>query len=82
VVGFRYSIYDPNADFFDQRRGKLIPSSARVTTLSPLLGLELRGQARLLFQYDFIRDRLARDAVGVPSDARNNLATVRLQVEL
>lgn len=82
VVGFRYSVYDPNADFFDQRRGKLIPSSARVTTISPLLGLELRGQARLLFQYDFIRDRLARDAVGVPSDAKNNLATVRLQVEL
>jgi hypothetical protein len=82
VVGFRYSVYDPNSDFFDQRQGKQIPSSARVVTLSPLVGVQLPAQARLLFQYDFTRDKLARDAVGVPTDAKNNLATLRLQVEL
>jgi hypothetical protein len=82
VVGLRYSVYDPNSDFFDQRQGKLIPSSARISTISPLVGVQLVGQARLLFQYDFIRDKLARDAVGVPTDAKNDLATVRLQVEL
>jgi hypothetical protein len=82
VVGLRYSVYDPNSDFFDQRQGKLIPASARVTTISPLVGVQLPGSARLLFQYDVTRDKLARDSVGVPTDAKNNLATLRLQVEL
>jgi hypothetical protein len=35
-----------------------------------------------LLQYDFVRDYLARDAVGVPTDADNDQWTLRLQVEL
>ncbi len=82
VVGLRYSVYDPNSDLFDLRQGTLLPTSARISALSPLLGLILPGRARLLFQYDFIDDKLARDAVGVPTNARNDVATVRFQVEL
>ena len=53
-----------------------------VTTLSPLVALHLQDKARLSFQYDFVRDYLAKDARGVPTDAKNNQLTLRLQVEL
>jgi hypothetical protein len=81
-VGFRAAYYDPNADFFENRRGRQVPTSLSVTTLSPLLALRLEDRARLSFQYDFVRDYLAKDARGVPSDAKNNQLTLRLQVEL
>ena len=68
--------------FFEERRGELVPRSQSQLTLSPILGLMLPERARLLLQYDFIRDELARDAVGVPTDADNDQLTVRLQVDL
>jgi hypothetical protein len=79
VVGFRYDYYDPNSDFFDKRGGKLIPTSQRIRTLAPLVGLMLANHARLIFEWDFISDYLARDATGVPRDLRNNQWTLRLQ---
>jgi hypothetical protein len=82
MVGFRAAIYDPNSDIIETRGGRTSPKTQTVKTLSPLLGLVLPGRARLLLQYDFIRDYLARDSVGVPTDARNNQLTLRLQVEL
>ena len=82
LVAFRYDLYDPNADVFDRRAGKLIPTSQRVSTFSPTLGLILPGQGRLMVQYDIIRDQLAKDARGVPTDLANNRLTLRLQVEL
>ncbi len=82
VVGFRFDYYDPNSDAFDQRQGRIIPSSAVIKTYSPLVGLVLPDRARLLFQYDIIRDSLARDTSGVPTDLKNNAWTVRLQVQL
>lgn len=82
LVGFRADVYDPNSDFFEERRGELVPRSQSQLTLSPIVGLVLPERARLLFQYDFIRDELARDAVGVPTDADNDQLTVRLQVDL
>jgi len=51
-----------------------------VRTYSPLIGVVLPQRARLVFQYDFIRDAFARDARGVPTDLRNNQWTLRLQV--
>lgn len=80
-VGLRVDYYDPNADFFDARAGKLIPTSQAVTTISPLVGLQLPGIARLSFQYDVVRDALGRDAWGVPADLRNDHWTIRLQVQ-
>ncbi len=82
VVGFRYDYYDPNSDLLDSRRGKLVPYSQQIRTYSPLFGLVLPGRARLLFQYDVIKDFLARDNRGVPTDFKNNQWTLRLQVNL
>jgi len=81
-VGFRASYYDPNSDFFTDVRGRQIPTSIAATTLSPMVALLLPGRARLSFQYDFVADSLAKDGQGVPTDAKNNQLTLRLQVEL
>jgi hypothetical protein len=82
IVGFRAAIYDPNSDVIETRAAKTLPKTQTVKTFSPLAGFVLPNRARLLFQYDFVRDYLARDAVGVPTDAKNDQWTVRLQVEL
>jgi hypothetical protein len=82
LVGFRGGFYNPNADLAETRRGRLLPFSQSIWTLSPIAGLVLTGTAKLLFQYDFVLDKLGRDSRGVPTDAKNNVATVRLQVEL
>lgn len=82
IVALRAELYNPNADFFDQRRGEFVPTNQRIVTLSPAIGLILPRRARLLGQYDFVDDHLARNLLGVPTDARNNQWTLRLQVEL
>lgn len=97
VVGFRYDYYDPNGDFFDKRGGKLVPTQQTIHTFSPMVGLRLPAdvwpfrlwghttngdRARLLFQYDIIRDHFARSAAGIPVDLKNDTATLRLQVSL
>lgn len=82
VVGFRYDDYDPNADLLGLRGGHLQPATMRIKTYSPLVGAVLPGRARLLFQYDFVEDRLALDPRGVPTDLNNDRWTLRLQVEL
>jgi len=82
LVGFRAAVYDPNSDLVETRAAKTLPKTQTVKTFSPLAGLVLPNRARLLFQYDFVRDYLARDAVGVPTDAKNDQWTLRLQVEL
>lgn len=82
VVGFRASYYDPNSDIIEVRGGRSLPKTQSVKMLSPLAGFVLPGRARLLLQYDFIRDYLARDESGVPADADNNQWTLRLQVDL
>lgn len=82
VLGFRFDRYDPNADAFDKRGGKLIPADASITTLSPVIAAVLPDRMRLSLQYDFIQDTLARSAVGVPTDLKNDQVTLRLQGEL
>jgi hypothetical protein len=81
LVGFRAEAYDPNADFFDNRLGKLLPASQTIHTLSPLVGLAIPGRAKLVFQYDVVIDGLGRDDRGVPADLKNDRFTLRLQVE-
>ena len=81
-IGFRYDSYDPNSDFLDKRKGKLLPASQTVTTLSPLVGFQLPGHAKLSAQYDFVDDSQGRDDQGVPTDRANNAWTIRLQGEL
>jgi hypothetical protein len=82
VAGFRYDYYDPNSNIFDKRQGLLVPFSEAVKTASPLIGLTLPDRARLVFQYDIVRNALARTAQGVPTDLKSNVWTLRLQVQL
>ncbi len=82
LVGFRIDTYDPNSDFIEERRGLLLPRSQSFSTLSPLVGLVLPERGRVVFQYDFVRDHLGRDAAGLPTDARNHRFGARLQVDL
>jgi hypothetical protein len=81
-AGFRASTYDPNADVLEHRQNRQLPKTQTIRTLSPVVGVRLPKRARLFFQYDFTRDYLARDATGVPTDAKNDAWTARLQVDL
>lgn len=80
-AGFRYDSYDPDANVFDNRGGKLVPRSMRIQTFAPVVGLVLPERARLSFQYDFVQDNFARDGAGIPTDGANDGWTLRLQVE-
>jgi len=82
IAGFRMDQYNPNSDFLDSRGGKLIPVTETITTYSPLIGFQVPHKARLVAQYDIIRDALGRNDLGVPVDKKNNVWTVRLQGEL
>lgn len=82
LVGARFDYYDPRADLFTNKNGRVVPTKATVQTLSPLVGFRLPGRLKLLGQWDIIRDHLALDASGVPADRKNNAVTLRLQGEL
>lgn len=82
IAGFRFDSYDPNSDFLDSQAGKLIPTSQTVRTLSPLVGFQVPHRARLVFEYDFVHDAMARNPAGVPTDKKNDVWTLRLQGEL
>jgi hypothetical protein len=80
-VGLRVDRYDPNSDVTDTRRGQQIPSDASITTVSPILGGRWPGYGRVTFEYDAVRDKLARDVRGVPGDLKNDQWTLRFQGE-
>jgi hypothetical protein len=82
VVGLRYDSYDPNSNAFDKRAGNLIPFSEAITTWTPMAALVLPDRARLVLQYDAIHNAYARSAVGVPTNLKDNILTLRLQVQL
>lgn len=82
LVGFRAGVYDPNSDLLEATRGQSLPRNQKLWTLSPLAGVSVGEQARLLVQYDFVDDHLGRDERGVPADLDNDRLTFRLQVEL
>jgi hypothetical protein len=82
VAGIRLDYYDPNSNAFDNHGGREIPYSQAITTVSPLVGLVLPDRARLVFQYDAIHNAYALGANGVPTNLKDNVATLRLQVEL
>ncbi|HTM43563.1 MAG TPA: porin [Polyangiaceae bacterium] len=82
LVGFRAEFYDPNADLSARRAGTVLPEKNSVRTYSPLIGVTLPDRARLSFQYDIIKDHLARNSRGQAADLSNNAWTLRLQVNL
>ena len=77
----RAAYYDPNSDLLEQRAGVFHLRDQSFWVVAPVLGLTL-PHGRLAAQYDFVSDHLARDERGVPSNARNDQLTVRLQVDL
>src|SRR5258706_16214841 len=79
IAGFRFDSYNPNSDFLDRQAGKLIPITETVSTYAPLVGFQVPHRARLVLEYDVIRDALARNTAGVPTHKANNTFTVRLQ---
>lgn len=80
-AGIRVDRYDPNSDLVDNRRGQTIPADASLLTVSPILGGRWPGYGRVTFEYDAVKDKLARDVRGVPGDLKNNQWTLRLQGE-
>lgn len=83
VVGFRTDYYNPDSDSSDYQNAKPVqPNDRSMREYSPLIGLRYARRARLIFQYDFIRDKLGRDLAGIPTDLANNRGTLRLQVNL
>jgi hypothetical protein len=83
VLGFRTDYYNPDSDSSDFQNAKLVqPNDRSIRTYSPIIGLRYERRARLLFQYDFVRDHLGRDEVGLPTDLSNDRMTLRLQVNL
>ncbi|HEY6876989.1 MAG TPA: hypothetical protein VI299_03180 [Polyangiales bacterium] len=80
-AGVRVDRYDPNSDFTDSRRGRSIATDASLLTVSPIAGARWPGYGRVTFEYDVVRDKLARDVRGVPQDLKNNQWTLRFQGE-
>lgn len=83
VAGFRTDFYNPDSDSSDFQNAKPVqPNDRSIQTYSPMLGLRYQRRARLVFQYDIVRDKLGRDEAGIPTDLKNDRMTVRLQVNL
>lgn len=80
VAGYRFDAYDPNSDLFDTRGGKPIPIEQRLTAHSLMLGAQV-DHARVVLQYDFNSNFLARTSLGVPTSLDADTFTVRLQVQ-
>ncbi len=78
-IGARYDVYDPDSDLVDSRKGKTFARDSEIKTFSPVVGLHIRGIARLTFQYDLVKDHLGRDNRGLPTDIANNQWTLRAQ---
>lgn len=80
VLGVRLDGYDPDADALTRANGRYVPADQSYLTAAFLLGYELDATNKVLVQYDLVRDHLAIDAAGRPTDLRNDRLTARLQV--
>jgi hypothetical protein len=68
-----------NPTRLEQRKGRILPVSQEIWTFSPVVGASIEP-ARVSVQYDFVQDSLARDKQGVPTDAKNDQLTARIEV--
>ncbi len=81
-VGFRADGYNPDLDSTTSERGLVLVTSQTITTLAPIIGLQLPGRARLTFEYDYVINLLGRTSAGVPTQLDDNDWILRLQGEL
>ena len=89
VAGFRFDSYDPSSgDQTGLVGGTLLPLSQVIRTFSPLIGVALPdrfglpARARLLFEYDVIKNQLGLTPQGVPTQLAMDTWTLRLQGSL
>lgn len=81
LVGVRSAYYDPNSNLIEQRAGTFHLQDQSFIELSPSVAVMLES-VRLSAEYDWLWDHLGRSSTGVPTDARNDRFTLRLQVDL
>ena len=87
LVGVRVDYYEASLDQSQLQGGTLVRSREPFINYSFAAayrfdGYQGLGRGRVLFDYTLKRDPLGRDASGRPADLRNDVFTVRLQVEL
>jgi hypothetical protein len=82
MLGFRTELYDPNADYLEKQAGSIVPLKQVIRVHSPMVAWTVDARTRLVFQYDFIRDKFGRSPTGLPVDLKNDTWTLRLQVQL
>ncbi len=85
-LGLRVDVYEPSLDASRLEGGVLVRSKEQFLSFSAALAgrLQLEGQpwrGRLTLDYTARRDPLGRDAAGRPADLRNDVLTLRAQVE-
>ncbi len=81
LVGARVDWYNPNVDGTASVAGRVVVAPRDILTVSLLAGVQIPGTgARLVAQYDVVRDHLALGADGMPTDLANDRFTLRAQV--
>jgi hypothetical protein len=81
LLGLRAAYYDPTSSLLEQHAGEFHLKDQSYVEISPTVGVAV-DRFRLSFEYDFLFDHLGRDALGVPTDAKNDHFTLRLAVDL
>jgi hypothetical protein len=82
LLGFRFDYYDPDVDPSQKTGAPRVPASQPVHTFSPVVGVQLPDRARLLFEYDAVRNLLGSGPAGAPANLPMDHFAVRLQVQL
>lgn len=81
-LGVRYDVYDPDGDLTENRGGRPVLRSNRVSTLAVSAIARLKGRARLILQYDLNRNNLGRTVEGAPTHLPDNALTLRTELQL
>ncbi|MGH7297744.1 MAG: hypothetical protein ACRELB_22590, partial [Polyangiaceae bacterium] len=79
MVGARYDVYNPNADFTQQRAANLVPVDRSYSTFA-VMGMLRYRQSRLLLEYDVNSKNLGLVANGAPTTLADNALTLRGQL--
>ncbi|HEX2658304.1 MAG TPA: hypothetical protein VHU40_08535 [Polyangia bacterium] len=76
MVGFRYDYYNPDRDSTDTQVAVLIPQSFIFQTFAFTAALTSES-GRLIVEYDVNRNHLGRDAMGFPTNLKDNAFFMR-----
>ena len=76
MVGFRYDYYNPDRDSTDTQVAVLVPQNFIYQTFAFTAALTSES-GRLIVEYDLNRNHLGRDAMGFPTNLKDNAFLVR-----